>query len=157
MKRKTAAWLLLLVPASCLSQIQPGLCPTRIETPEFPVLARQTRIFGKVTLAVTIDADGVVQRVDVAVDNPREKVSRLLQNSAVENMKRWKFSKPPTAPYMQQIVYDYEPDASLPPSGGPKASPKITRVIIDLPGRVNIFMNDPMIDTSVQKPSSNSR
>ena len=155
MKRKTAAWLLWLVPASCLSQIQPGLCPKHIETPEFPALARQTRIFGKVTLTVTIDADGNVQRVDV--DNTGEKVSGLLQNSAVENMKRWKFSKSPPAPYMQRIVYDYEPDASLPPSGGPKASPKVTRVIIDLPGRVNIFMNDPMIDTSNQKPSSNPR
>ena len=67
---------------------------------------------------MTIDASGNVQRVDV--DNTGEKVSGLLQNSAVENMKRWKFSKPPTAPNMQLIV---------------------------LPGRVNIFMNDPMIDT----------
>ena len=156
MKRKTAACLLLLVPASCLSQIQPGLCPKHIETPEFPIPARQTRIFGKVTLAVTIDADGNVQRVHVALDNPEEKASRLLQDSALENMKRWKFSKPPTAPYTQRIVYDYEPDASLPPSGGPKASPKITRVIIDLPDRVNIFMNDPMLDTSNQKSSSSS-
>jgi Gram-negative bacterial TonB protein C-terminal len=143
--KKTVGSLLFLTATACLGQSLTGLCPRHIETPEYPVLAQQTRIMGKITLTVTIDADGRVQHIDAMPDEPNMKAFPLLQNSAIENMQHWTFTKPPFAPYTQRIVYDYEADTSLPPSGGPKALPRITKVIIDLPDHVKILMNDAII------------
>jgi outer membrane biosynthesis protein TonB len=51
---------LLLVATVSSAQTQPAICPRHIETPEYPPLARVTRLMGEVVLSVTIDADGMV-------------------------------------------------------------------------------------------------
>ena len=127
--------------AACFGQIQEGLCPKHIETPQYPTLARQAHVTGKITLTVTADADGKVKHVEAVTDNPVQRAQPLLQNSAVENMQHWTFAKPSFAPYTQVIVFDYEYDSTLPPSGGPSSLASITKVTIDLPDRVNILIN----------------
>ena len=79
---------------------------------------------------------------------PDHRVYQLLQDSAIENMQHWTFTKPSTAPYTEVFVYDYEDDLSLPPSGGPKRLPVITKVLFDLPDRARILTNVPIIDTN---------
>ena len=106
---------------------------------------------GEVTLSVTVDADGRVQHVTALPGDEKRQAHKLLRDSAVENMQHWTFSKPPTAPYTEVIVYDYENDPSLPPSGGPKGLPVLIRVVFDLPDHVTISMNDPIIETNESK------
>ena len=98
------------------------------------------------TLTVTIDANGSVKHVEAATDNPVAQAHPLLQKYAIENMQQWTFAKPPSAPYTQVIVYDYEFDETLPSSGGPSSLPVISRVKFDLPDRVTILTNVMFID-----------
>jgi TonB family protein len=143
--------LLYYLCATACRQTRPAICPKHIETPEYPLLARQTRQMGEVTLSVTIDAEGKVQHVVVMPVKPNQRAYQLLQDSAIENVQHWTFVKPPTAPYTEVIVYDYEDDPSLPPSGGAKRTPVITKVLFDLPDHVRILTNVPIIDANKSK------
>jgi TonB family protein len=143
--------LLCMFAVPCLGQTQPPICPKHIESPTYPPLARQVRLMGEVTLSVTVDAEGNVQRVVALSGSANRQAPKLLRDSAVENMQHWTFSKPPTAPYTEVIVYDYEADPSLPPSGGPKRLPVLTKIVFDLPNQVRISTNDPFIESSESK------
>ena len=154
MKKSIVTSLFFLVTTISVGQTQPAICPKHIETPEYPPLARQTRMLGEIALSVTIDADGRVESVKVLLPDGKQKPYQFLQNAAIENMQRWTFTKPPFAPYTEVIVYDYGDDPSLPPSGGPKNLPVLTRVLVDLPDRVSILTNIPIINTDESKPHS---
>ena len=154
LKKKIVVSLLLLIGTMSFGQTQPAICPKHIETPQYPRLARQTRMLGEIALSVTIDADGRVENVKALSGGGKPKPSQFLQNAAVENMQHWTFTKPPFAPYTETIIYDYEDDPSLPPSGGPKNLPVLTRVMIDLPDRVSILTNVPIINTDESKSHS---
>jgi len=106
---------------------------------------------GEVTLSVTIDAEGKVQHVVVMPAKPNQRTYQLLQDSAIENVQHWTFVKPPTAPYTEVVVYDYEADPSLPPSGGAKRMSVITKVLFDLPDHVRILTNVPINDANKSK------
>ena len=145
--RKTALrCILLCVAVGCSGQSHEALCPRHIETPSYPPLARAAHVTGMYTLTVTIDADGSVKHVEAATDNPVAQKHPLLQKYAIENMQQWTFAKPPSPPYTQVIVYDYEFDETLPPSGGPSRLPAISKVKFDLPDRVTILTNLMIID-----------
>jgi TonB family protein len=101
-----------------LGQTQPAICPKHIESPTYPMLARQVRLTGEVTLSVTVDADGKVQHVTALPGDAKRQAHKLLRDSAIENVQHWRFSKPPTPQYTEVIVYEYEDDPSLPLSGG---------------------------------------
>lgn len=151
MEKSGLVFLLCMFAVPCLAQTQPAICPKHIESPTYPQLARQTRLMGEVTLSVTVDADGKVQHVTTLPGDAKRPAHKLLRDSAVENMQHWTFSKPPTAPYTEVIVYDYENDPSLPTSGGPKGLPVLTKVVFDLPDHVRISMNDGFIETNKSK------
>jgi TonB family protein len=130
-----ALWLV----GGCSLNSHPPLCPRHIETPIYPSLARQVRITGKITLTVTMDADGTVKNVEASTNDPRREKFPILQKSAIENMQHWTFARPPFAPYQQMSEYDYIIDESLPPQVA--ASTVTTKVSYDLPERVSIAMN----------------
>lgn len=140
--KRTIFWgcLSLWAAAVCLGQTPKALCPKHIETPSYPPIARTAHVTGKVILTVTIDSNGNVN--DVKVTNG-DKSIRMLQPSAIENIRLWTFARPSTTPYSQSIVYDYELDQSLPGDDG--AHP-ITKVNFDLPDRVTILANVRFID-----------
>jgi TonB family protein len=138
--------LLFLSALSCMGQTQQPLCPKHIETPIYPAIAKTAHISGKVVLTLTIDADGKVS--DAKVMNEGSGSTNLLGVGAVANIRLWTFAKPPSAPYVQTIVYDYEFDESLPPEGGPSSLPAITKVNFDLPDHVAILTNLRIIDVS---------
>lgn len=146
MKIAALGVLWLCITQVCFAQGQAALCPRHIESPQYPQLAHTAHVTGKITLTVTIDADGNVKQVESTGGNPSEDKHPLLRKYAVENMQRWTFAKPPSAPYTQVIVYDFELDESLPASGGPHSSPAITKVIFDLPDRVTILTNASFVD-----------
>jgi TonB family protein len=131
--------LALWFASGCSGNSHASLCPKHIETPVYPTLARQTRITGKIMLTVTIGARGNVTNVEASTNDPLRQKFPILQKSAIENMQRWTFAKPPLAPYRQTIEYDYIIDESLPPQAD--ASTVITKVSYDLPERVTIAMN----------------
>lgn len=89
-------------------------------------------------LSVTIDVDGHV--IEAKATNRGNWVP-LLGKSAIDNVRRWTFARPPTAGYREKIVYDYEFDPSLPLADGTSSSPAITKVTFDLPDRVTIVSN----------------
>lgn len=145
MKLTTRICLLFFLAVSCFAQNQAPLCPKHIETPSYPQIARVASVSGKVTLRVTIGADGRVTHIDFANDDAR---SRMLGTSATENLRHWTFEKPPSAPYTETITYDYEIDSSLPPYDRSPSRPVITKVSFDLPERVTIAANGMMIEPS---------
>ena len=151
MKKSGLGCALFCMAAACFGQDQGGLCPKHIETPQYPPLAHQAHITGKIILTVTLDADGKVKHVEPRADNLNLKAHSILQNSAVENMQHWTFAVPPFAPYTQAIIYNYEFDSTLPPSGGPSSLPSITKVTIDLPDQVNILINGEIIGPDKSK------
>ena len=54
--------------------------------PEYPPMARQMKLGGRVQLDAFIDADGNVEKVQILTGNP------LLTTAAASAVKRWKFS-----------------------------------------------------------------
>jgi len=141
MKKKLAcAFLSLFGTAACFAQAPPALCPKHIETPSYPPIGRTAHITGKVILALTIDSDGNV--TDARVTNDSKSIA-VLEPGAIANVRHWAFAKPPAAPYLQTIVYDYEFDESLPGDDGNRS---IIKVNFDLPDRVTISTNVRFID-----------
>jgi protein TonB len=54
--------------------------------PEYPPMARQMKLGGRVQVDAYIDTEGKVEKVQVVTGNP------LLTSAAVSAVKRWKFS-----------------------------------------------------------------
>jgi hypothetical protein len=130
-------WLLWLAGAS-FGQGQEALCPRHIETPDYPPIARTALVSGKVTLTVTIDQDGNVKSAEAATGESMTQAYATLRKYAAENMLQWTLANPTSSPQAQTFVYGYELDLCLPPEGGKKSMPAITRVSFDLPNRVTI-------------------
>jgi TonB family protein len=137
MKGLMCIFVCCCLAGTCAAQTQPDLCPRHIETPVYPQIARTAHLAGEIVLAVTIDTDGRVPDAKVANN---EKFVKLLGNSALDNIRHWTFDKPLTAPYTEAMIYDYELDSRL--SGGG------TTVSFDLPGRVTILSDLPIINTT---------
>src|SRR5579862_7567622 len=148
MRATTFGCLLLSLLIACSDHTLEVLSPRHIETPGYPRLPRMARIMGKVNLTLKIDADGNVQSAETARDNSGYKPHELLVTPAIENVKKWTFSRPSHAPFTQVIVYDYEIDETLPMNSGCS----IERVTFDLPDRVKIVSNAPQVDTIEAKP-----
>jgi len=123
------------------------LWPKHIVTPEYPPIGRTAHVTGTVTLTLTIDERGSVQNAEAAKDSSLQQGPLMLQKYAIENVRQWTFEKPPSAPYSETIVYDFEFDSSLDAKGRPSESrgrcytPSISRVTFDLPERVTILTN----------------
>lgn len=54
--------------------------------PEYPTMAKQMRLSGRVEVEATIDTEGNVEKVQVVSGNP------LLSSAAVAAVKKWKFN-----------------------------------------------------------------
>jgi TonB family protein len=139
-----------LLALSCMSQTQQPLCPKHIETPTYASIAKFAHISGTVVLTLTIDADGKVS--DVKVTNEDERFAKLLGIVAVANIRLWTFAKPQSAPYKQNITYDFQLDDKL-PLAGVNDYPDVTFVTYDLPDRVTIRANNHVLETSGGNPS----
>ena len=132
---------------------QRPILPQHIETPGYPPIGRTAHLMGKVTLTVMIDENGNVQNAEVAKDNSTQQAHLILQKYAIENVRHWTFEKPPSAPYSETIVYDFEFDPSLPDQGSPTKprghcfTPSIAKVTFDLPDRVTILTNIETLNT----------
>jgi TonB family protein len=131
MSIRTLGFLLVCFTATRFGQAEQALCPRHIEAPVYPSIAQWANVTGKVSLALTIDADGKVADVKVTTTESNVPGSHLLESMTVTNIRRWTFAKPSLAPYKQTVVYDYEIDGSLPLDGP-------TKVTFDLPERVTI-------------------
>jgi hypothetical protein len=130
---------------SCMGQTRQSLCPKHIETPTYAAIARTAHISGRVLMTLTINADGKVG--DVAVTNEDERSVKLLEIGAVANIRLWTFAKPQSAPYKQNITYDFQLDDKL-PLAGVKNYPDVTYVTYDLPDLVTIRANNHVLETS---------
>jgi hypothetical protein len=94
---------------------------------------------GKVKLVMTIDGDGNVKSAEATRDNSSHK---LLVESAIQNVKKWTFSRPSHAPFTQTILYDYEINETLPGTYGYS----IEKVYFDLPDMVKIVSNAQLVE-----------
>jgi TonB family protein len=147
-KNAALGFVLFCLCEAGFGQTQGALCPRHIETPEYPQVARIAHVTGKITLTVTIDAEGNVKQAEAAGGKSAEQKHPMLGKYAVENMRHWTFVKPRSAPYTFVFVYDFEFDESLPAAGGPHSLPSITKVNIDLPDRVTILSNLSFVEPS---------
>jgi TonB family protein len=125
------------------AQEEQAVCPKHIEAPVYPQVALSAHVTGTVTLTLTIDMDGKVKDVRANTDAP------LLKRNTVDNIRKWIFSKPPSAPYTHKIVYTYQIDESRRIRG--------TNVSFDLPDHVTILTEPkPMnLDPSAVAPLTN--
>jgi TonB family protein len=139
MRAITVGSLLLWLAASCFGQDQIPLCPKHIESPGYPRIARVAHVTGKLVLSVTIDADGNVADAELTNES---RLMGLLKKAALSNLRRWTFTRPPSAPYKETIVYDYEIDDALP------VDDPNTYVKFDLPDRVTIATSRLSVQTS---------
>jgi TonB family protein len=136
----------LWLVTSCFGQT---LCPKHVEPPTYPPIARAANVQGEVTLKLSIDANGVVTNAEVV---NRDQMALPLQESAIENIRRWTFEKPQTGPMTQMIVHKYRLDGSL----TVRENYPVTKVVIDLPDRVTILGSEPMMTPDHSKKKTNS-
>jgi protein TonB len=54
--------------------------------PEYPAMARQLRVTGRVEVEAIVDVDGKVEKAQIVNGNP------MLGNAAVQALRRWKFA-----------------------------------------------------------------
>lgn len=141
MSKRRLVFILVCLTGTCFGQSGEPLCPRHIETPTYPTIAHWANETGKVTLTLTIDADGKVKDAEAVTTDSNVSGSKLLEPGTVANIRRWTFANPPLAPYKQTIVYDYEIDRSLPLDG-------LTTVIFDLPERVTIVTSGRSLQTT---------
>jgi TonB family protein len=131
----------MLAVLTCSGQSNEVLNPKHIESPHYPRLAFMARISGTVILALTIDDEGNVKSAETTADKSGDTGHPLLQASAIENAKKWIFSKPSHAPFLQRIIYVYEIDPTM-----PRTYDSVERIYFDLPDRVRIVSNNPRPD-----------
>jgi TonB family protein len=142
--------LLFLLTLSCMGQTRQALCPKHIETPTYPAIAKWAHVSGAVVLMLTIDADGKVS--DVKITNEEERFVKLLERGAVANIRLWTFAKPQSAPFKQNITYDFQLDDKL-PLAGVNDNPDVTLVTYDLPDRVTVRANNHVLEPSGENQS----
>jgi TonB family protein len=145
-KAMCSGFLPFLLALSGVGQTQQSLCPKHIETPTYSLIARTAHVSGTVVLTLTINADGKVS--DVKVTNEDEPSVSLLKRSAVDNIRLWTFTKPQSAPFKQNVTYDFQLDDKL-PLAGLNNYPLVTLVTYDLPDRVTIRANNRVVDTEM--------
>ena len=94
---------LALAPKAC-TQESPLEAPGRKVRvrmiPDYPALARQLKVTGKVKIEATVAADGHVTGTKVIGGSP------LLINSAVEALKKWRF-EPGSKETMETVEFDF--------------------------------------------------
>ena len=81
-----------LAPSVLAQEAAPDAVKRKVKTrvvPDFPVLARQLNVTGKVKIEVTISADGRVTSTKVVGGSP------VLVGSALDAVKRWRFEAAP--------------------------------------------------------------
>lgn len=95
---------LLLVPANSPAQDAASeAAKRRIRTrvmPDYPSLARQMRVTGRVKIETTIAADGHVSNAKVVGGSP------LLVNAAMDAIKKWRF-EPAAKDSVEVIEFDF--------------------------------------------------
>ncbi|MGB8523149.1 MAG: energy transducer TonB [Candidatus Acidiferrales bacterium] len=73
----------------------------RVRTvPDYPSLARQLKVTGKVKIEVTVAADGHVTTTRVIGGSP------LLVNAAVDAVKKWRFEAA-TKETMEMVIFEF--------------------------------------------------
>ncbi len=93
MRHLIASLILLTVPA-CASAAGPTLHITETEAkkaaierpaPEYPLVARQLKVSGKVSLEATVSAEGDVTEVHILSGSP------ILTRPSAEALRKWRF------------------------------------------------------------------
>jgi len=69
--------------------------------PEYPALARQMNVAGRVKIEATVSADGRVLDTKVVGGSP------LLVNAAVESLKKWRF-EPATKDSVELVEFEFK-------------------------------------------------
>jgi hypothetical protein len=141
MKISLFGCLIFCLAGTCHGQETKPLCPKHIETPSYAMIARTAHIQGKVILSLVIGADGEV--VDAEAINDETWVS-LLKIGAISNIRLWTFTKPPSTPYRQTIIYDYQIDSFLPLNSPDKVS-------FDLPDKVTVVASNRSVNVTRSK------
>jgi TonB family protein len=105
MKRACIVLLFALTSAISLFGSDTIPAPEKADLPTYPTEARDARIEGVVKVSFVVDGKGNVTRAEVMSGNP------LLRNSALQNVKSWKFASEmigPTKKYETEFIYRLE-------------------------------------------------
>jgi protein TonB len=92
--QRVIQFIILLATAACASGAGPTLLVVEAEAkkaaiekpaPEYPLVARQLKVVGKVSLEGLVSAEGLVTEVRIISGNP------ILTKPAAEALRKWKF------------------------------------------------------------------
>jgi TonB family protein len=90
-------------PKSCAQDSAVDYAKRKVRTkvmPEYPVLAKQMRVTGKVKIETTISADGRVTNTKVVGGSP------LLVNAALDALKKWRF-EPAAKESVETVEFEF--------------------------------------------------
>jgi TonB family protein len=105
-----------------------------LESPNYPPLARQTRIQGKITVSALVYKDGTISVAKEGKGHP------LLLGAAQDNLKTWRFEPNDSSePIPIDVEYEFVLDTEH-LSGGNAAS----AVTLDLPRHVRVVAPGPV-------------
>jgi hypothetical protein len=144
MRSAAATLIVLFWTAACVAQANQPLCPKHIETPSYPAIAQTAHVSGIVTLTLTIDAEGNVEDAKAISNVSPPRYARLLELPAITNVRHWTFVKPPSAPYEETIVYEYQFDDS---------EHRGITDSFDLPDHVTIFAQPMLVEPDQTMPT----
>ena len=88
---------------SCAQDASPESAKRKVKTrvtPDYPTLAKQMRVTGKVKIETTIAADGHVSSTKVVGGSP------LLVNAALDAVKKWRF-EPAAKESVETIEFEF--------------------------------------------------
>jgi len=126
MKTFLASLLCCLLLSVAGGQTPADVCPKHIVVPVYPLIARQGRLQGTVTVVIDLGPDGKT------ISASGSGADAILDRASEEMVRDWVFS-PPTADSEKKttftFVYEMQSTNSGPPSG----------VIFDFPGRVKLI------------------
>jgi|SRR5882672_4687489 len=113
-----------------------------MDVPRYPPLATVANVAGTVSLSIEVDAEGQVTKATALSGH------RMLQESAAENVKSWRFIKSLDGiPSKVTVTYEYQIQGVV--YSDQVWSP---RIILDLPTKVTIIAPGRIIDTNSAKP-----
>jgi hypothetical protein len=151
MKSALVGLFLLLIGTTAAQEEKPIIYVKHLEPPvRYPPVARATMLQGTVIVALTIEPDGTVLKVESIPGDASTVGYPLLRDETEKLVKRWIFACvncSPNASYEKKIKFIYRIE-------GEGIRYDDTRVIMDLPDQVTITVSPPECDHCPPKKKS---
>ena len=134
-------WLVVWCVVACgFSQENPLVVIKHFEKMDYPMLARQARLQGSISIHLTISSLGKVLDAQASTDDKLLRDHPLLQSETVKLVRKWTFgcvNCAPNADYNDELIFVFRLEG---PETGPNSK---TLFKADSPNRFTVTTNPP--------------